>query len=114
MAGDSKGVSARSARREVRNPILALHAAGQLVDLPRDAREALDALLADLAKDAAERAQKSWRQNKGPMAAYWKAVSVYAKHVRAAVRRAGRATSESATNAAGRTESDLFQLEERA
>lgn len=80
----------RSARREVRNPVLTMPAARQVGGLPADARAALDAFLRDLATDAAERAQRSWRQNKGPMAAYWKAVSVYAKHLRAAVRRAGR------------------------
>lgn len=57
-----------------------------LQDLPSDARLALVALLNELAADAAARAEKSWRANKGPMAAYWKAVSVYAKHLRAAVR----------------------------
>lgn len=81
-------MAARSARREVRNPVLALPSVGRLQALDPEARAAIGAVLADLAADAADRAQRSWRQNKGPMAAYWKAVSVYAKHVRAAVRRA--------------------------
>ena len=54
--------------------------------LPVEARQAIVGAMDDLARDAAARAQKSWIQNKGPMAAYWKAVSVYAKHFRAAVR----------------------------
>ena len=33
------------------------------------------------ARDAAVRAEQSWRKKKGPMAVYWKAVSVYAKHI---------------------------------
>lgn len=79
-------MTARSNRREVRNPVLALPAARRLAELDPASREVLAAILKDLATDAAERAQASWRKNKGPMAAYWKAVSVYAKHVRAAVR----------------------------
>lgn len=42
-------------RRQIANPVLGLPAA---------------------------RAQHSWAQNKGIMAAYWKAVSVYARHIR--------------------------------
>lgn len=76
----------RSDRREVRNPVLALPSMKAMQALPKESRLALVAVLDDLAKDAAGRAEKSWRQNKGPMAAYWKAVSVYAKHTRAAVR----------------------------
>jgi hypothetical protein len=78
----------RSARREVRNPVLGLPAAQRLQQLPPEAREALQLILRDIAVDAAGRAQVSWRQNKGPMAAYWKAVSVYAKHIRAVARKA--------------------------
>lgn len=76
----------RSSRREVRNPLVALPAMAAIQALPTESRLAIVALLNDLASDAAGRAEKSWRQNKGPMAAYWKAVSVYAKHLRAAVR----------------------------
>lgn len=76
----------RSSRREVRNPLLALPGMKALRDLPDESRLAIVGLLNDVARDAAARAQKSWTQNKGPMAAYWKAVSVYAKHARAAVR----------------------------
>lgn len=72
----------RSNRREVRNPVLALPAARQLLELPDDQRQVLAALLADLVADARQRAQVSWRQNKGPMAAYWKAVGAYAEHIR--------------------------------
>jgi hypothetical protein len=76
----------RSSLREVRNPLLALPAMKRLRSLPPEMRHELVALLNEIAADAAQRADKSWRQNKGPMAAYWKAVSVYAKHTRAAVR----------------------------
>lgn len=80
----------RSSQAEVRNPILALPSLGRVQSLPPEAQAALWALLDDLAKDAASRAQVSWVQNKAPMAAYWKAVSVYAKHVRAVLRRRKR------------------------
>ena len=63
-----------------RNPLSALPAFGQLRDLDPDSRRALRALLSDLRRDAALRAEKSWRQHKGLMAAYWRAVSVYAGH----------------------------------
>lgn len=69
-------------RREISNPILGLPAARALTALDPAARAALAAVLADLAGEAAERAQRSWSQNKGIMAAYWKAVSVYARHIR--------------------------------
>lgn len=70
----------RSARADVRNPVLALPAAKQIQALPDDARAALRALLLDIHRDAGARAQECWRKHKAPMAAYWKAVSVYAGH----------------------------------
>jgi hypothetical protein len=79
-------MSDRSARIEVRNPLLALPAMAALRALPPDARVAICALVADLRIDAARRAEESWRKNKGPMAAYWKAVSVYALHIGRALR----------------------------
>jgi hypothetical protein len=71
----------RSNRIDVRNPVLALPSIARLQALPPDTRELLVEVLRDLRSDAAARAEKSWRQNKGPMAAYWKAVSVYALHI---------------------------------
>lgn len=73
-------MSNRSNRADVRNPLLRLPAAIQVATLPDEARAALRAILLDLHRDAAERAQHCWRKNKAPMAAYWKVVSVYAKH----------------------------------
>jgi hypothetical protein len=43
------------------------------------------AVLGDLAADARRRAQISWAQNKGVLAAYWKAVGAYATHIRRAL-----------------------------
>lgn len=75
------GEFGRGARREVRNPVLLLPASRGILDLPIESRRPLGILLRQLADQAAEQAQISWKQNKGIMAAYWKAVSVYAKHL---------------------------------
>jgi len=77
----------RSNRPEVRNPILALPAAQRIGALPAEAREVLASILGDIVADARERAQTSWKRNKGPMAVYWKAVGAYAEHIRRAMRR---------------------------
>lgn len=71
----------RSTDPTVRNPVLALPASKRLSALPPEAREALAAVLKELSVDARARAQESWRRNKGPMAAYWKAVGAYATHL---------------------------------
>lgn len=70
----------RSSRPDVRNPLLRLPAAQRIAELPEPARAALRALLGEIAADARERAEKSWRTHKAPMAVYWKCLAVYAKH----------------------------------
>jgi hypothetical protein len=70
----------RSLRTDVRNPLLALPAMEQMQALPPESQAALRALLKDVSKDARARAEKCWRTHKAPMAAYWKAVAVYANH----------------------------------
>ena len=77
-------------RRQIAKPVLGLPAARALFDLDPLARAALAEVLADLGDDAAARAQRSWAQNKGNMAAYWKAVSVYARHIRRVLVAVGR------------------------
>ncbi|TIX70020.1 MAG: hypothetical protein E5V25_10755 [Mesorhizobium sp.] len=76
----------RSLRPEVRNPVLALPSAGELANLPPEARQALAAILKDIRASAHVKAQESWRKNKAPMAVYWKAVGAYATHLYRAVR----------------------------
>ena len=76
----------RSNRPEVRNPVLTLPSAQDLKDLPAETRAILRALLNDIGQDASLRAQKCWRTRKAPMAAYWKVVSVYARHIARALR----------------------------
>lgn len=70
----------RSSAPEVRNPLLALPAMAQLRQLPLAQRAPLAALLEELSTQAHTAAERSWRQRKGPMAAYWRAVGVYARH----------------------------------
>lgn len=74
-------VTDRSARAEVRNPILSLPAIDALRALDPAAQEALRLVLLDLQLDARQRAEKSWRTHKPPLAAYWSAVGVYAGHI---------------------------------
>lgn len=79
-------MTARSRRAEVRNPVLSLPSAQRIQKLSPECRVELAALLRELSDDARERAQRSWRQNKGPMAAYWKAVGAYSNHLYRAIR----------------------------
>jgi hypothetical protein len=71
---------ARSSRADVRNPLMQLPSARQIAALSPEARAALRNLLLELRADARQRAEKCWRTHKAPMAAYWKAVAVYAGH----------------------------------
>ncbi len=83
--------AARSNRREVRNPVLSLPSIKRLDELTPEAREIVGDILGDLVADARSRAQQSWIKNKGPMAAYWKAVGAYAHHFRCVIRQKGGA-----------------------
>jgi len=78
-------MSARSAKAEVRNPILALPSVGRLRALSPEARLALQAVLLDIQSDARLRAEHSWRSRKPPVAAYWAACGVYAGHIARAI-----------------------------
>lgn len=71
----------RSNLPTVRNPILALPGARFIASLPAESKSALRAVLLDIRADAKLRAEQCWRSHKAPMAAYWKAVSVYAGHI---------------------------------
>ncbi len=71
----------RSSRAEVRNPLLRHGAMVRLKGLPDPVRHALRDLMREVAADAKARADLAWRKNKAPMAVYWKAVSVYARHL---------------------------------
>src|SRR3546814_19738946 len=60
--------SARSARAEERNPILALPAAARLAELSEKEREPLVAILLAIKTDATARANVCWKEHTAPMA----------------------------------------------
>lgn len=75
------GEFGRSARREVRNPVLRLPASREIMDRPVEERRPLGTLLRQLSKQCQAEAERSWHSNKAIMAAYWKACAVYSKHL---------------------------------
>lgn len=74
-------MTARHARADVRNPLLKLPSAADVAALPPEAKAALRALALDAAKAWRELANECWRRHKAPMAAYWKAWAVNARHL---------------------------------
>jgi hypothetical protein len=67
----------------VRNPLMKLASARKLIALLEanpELRDHFRALLKDLRVECNDLAQKSWRKNKGPMAAYWMAARAYVGH----------------------------------
>lgn len=89
----------RASLAETRNPLLALPAARRLGELDPATRDLVAELLGELALDARGRAEQSWRKHKAPMAAYWKAVAVYARHLRLVLRQERTADQEAAAGA---------------
>ncbi|WP_372394023.1 hypothetical protein ABMY26_00910 (plasmid) [Azospirillum sp. HJ39] len=75
------GAYGRSAELEVRNPVLRLPAARAIQALPLEQRRPLGILLRELSTQADVQAEDAWRARKGIMAAYWRAVATYAKHL---------------------------------
>lgn len=63
------------------NPLLGLPAARNLVALPIESRRALATVLRALRTQANTEAEVAWSRRKGPMAAYWRAVATYARHL---------------------------------
>jgi hypothetical protein len=71
----------RTSTRTAANPVLALPGIARLQALPAPVRAEISDALRSIQADARVRAEKSWRTHKAPMAAYWKAVGVYAGHL---------------------------------
>jgi len=63
------------------NPLLDLPAGRALAALPQHDGERIEAVMRQLRDQANVEAEKAWRKRKGPMAAYWRAVSTYARHL---------------------------------
>lgn len=82
------------------NPLLRLPAGRALQALPAADRARIERVLRELRAQADAEAEKAWRRRKAPMAAYWRAVSTYARHLAHALStphaRAGRHGLEAA------------------
>lgn len=63
------------------NPLLRLPSARKLMELPEQQRRTVALVLRDLRDQANTEAENAWRRRKGPMPAYWRAVSTYARHL---------------------------------
>ena len=63
------------------NPLLRLPAGQALLALPDTDRQRIEAVMRDLRHQANDEAEKAWKRRKGPMAAYWRAVATYARHI---------------------------------
>lgn len=71
----------RSNTLAVRNPLTTLPSAAKLAAMPAELRAVWRSLMLEISADALAKAEKAWKKKKGPMACYWKATSVYAKHL---------------------------------
>lgn len=71
----------RSASAQVRNPLLCLPVIEEFRQLPDLLKNLLRRLLCELSLQARARAKQCWTKRKAPMACYWWAVSVYARHL---------------------------------
>ena len=63
------------------NPLLKLAAGKALMQLPVEDRARIEAVMRELRDQANTEAERAWSRRKGPMAAYWRAVSTYARHL---------------------------------
>ena len=63
------------------NPLLKLPAGQALLELPPSDRARIEAVMRDLRDQANKEAETAWKRRKGPMAAYWRAVATYARHI---------------------------------
>jgi len=69
------------------NPLLKLPAGQALLELPPEDRARIEAVMRELRAQADAEAENSWLRRKDPMAAYWRAVSTYARHLAHALSR---------------------------
>lgn len=69
--------------------MLAIPEVQAFAGLPPEAQEALRSALLAVSKSCRARANECWRRHKAPMAAYWKANAVNARHLATAIRTKG-------------------------
>ncbi len=80
-------MTARSNSAAVRNPVAAdPEVAAIIARLSPEARRGLRDALGAMSKGWRVKAEKAWRTNKPPMAAYWKVNAVNARHLALALR----------------------------
>jgi len=71
-----------------KNPLMKLPAMQKLMALPASPEKILiEQLLREIRAMANDEAERSWRARKGPMAAYYRVVSTYARHIAQALRK---------------------------
>lgn len=63
------------------NPLLKLPAGEALLSLPQEDRARIKAVMRELRDQANTEAENAWRRRKGPIAAYWRAVATYSRHI---------------------------------
>ncbi len=63
------------------NPLLQLPAGKALMALPVEDRKRIEAVMRELRDQANREADTAWKRRKGPMAAYWRAVATYSRHL---------------------------------
>lgn len=73
----------RSSRPDVRNPVLRLPAAQELLALDRPTRLLLKRILRDLKRQCRDEERRAYATRKGPLTAYWMATGTYAGHLAA-------------------------------
>lgn len=73
------------------NPLLNLPASADLLNLPARDRRAIALILRQLRDQANDQAEEAWRR-RAAMAAYWRAVSTYARHLAHALEQQTRTT----------------------
>lgn len=71
------------------NPLLDLPAGRALMALPAADRKRIERVMRELRAQANVEAETAHRRRKGPMYAYWRAVSTYARHTAHALSTAG-------------------------
>ena len=79
-------MATRSSSLAVRNPLFGLPSFKHLQAMPPECKALMRQVLREVAADARVRAEKCWKSHKAPMAAYWKAVAVYAGHTARALK----------------------------
>jgi len=62
------------------NPLITLPALQELMELPIEDRRRIAKVFRDLRQQANAEAEKAWGNRKGPMAAYYRAMSTYSRH----------------------------------